>query len=204
MHLFYFLRCPATRRKALDFLQAAALNWSLGTPLFTDLPALSCYNAFDGLARNAVLLQIPAQLLESDDSMSLFIQTQNQENQGVSSSLPSHLAPTALQKTVKHHPWIDLLPFPKLRDNILQGLQSGQLDEDRLVDDLLCHFIDSAGTQTSSLIIWGNSWDMSGWELSQEFLAKWAFLFDGCREVLEATNHWRMQRSEMRLEYILN
>lgn len=33
--------------------------------------------------------------------------------------IPGNLRPTALQCEVLHHPWIDLLPVPKMRDNLI-------------------------------------------------------------------------------------
>ncbi|KAJ0114227.1 hypothetical protein J7T55_008065 [Diaporthe amygdali] len=37
-------------------------------------------------------------------------------------SLPQTLRPTSLQVAIPHHPWIDLIPIPPFRDNILKAL----------------------------------------------------------------------------------
>lgn len=55
-----------------------------------------------------------------------------------SGSLPDALRPTATQRRVLHHPWIDVLPHPQLRDNIIDALSDDT--SDRHVDEFeLCH-----------------------------------------------------------------
>jgi hypothetical protein len=201
--LFYMLRCPEPRQKAIDFLLAASTHWSLNAPRLGGLPGVSRFNAFDALARNALVLGIPVELLESDDGPSPFVQPRYAA-MVPSRNFPGQLAPTHLQRTVMHHPWLDLFPVPGMRDNMLRGIQLGLLDEDQLCQELVCDLLDLDASSTASVLVWGDSWDVSGWEFSPEFFRKWAFLLQGCAEVLAATNSWREKRHELRIELVLN
>ncbi len=137
--LFYLLRCHGIREQALSFMQRALADWSLSLPVPRDLPTLTRLNAFDALARNALVLGISVESLESDDVDSLFFRERPllPATDGTVRSFPAHLSPTALQRTVKHHPWLDLFPIPRMRDNILQGIQDGVLDEEVLCNELV-------------------------------------------------------------------
>ncbi|KAK1633264.1 hypothetical protein BDP81DRAFT_483321 [Colletotrichum phormii] len=192
--IYYLLRCSGIRENVAEFLKRASSNWTLGVPTPRDLPALTRVNAFDALARNALVLGIPVDLIESDDGDFLFIH-QGPARPGSSNEvLPPHLSPTALQRTVKHHPWLDLFPMPKMRDNILRGIEAGEVDEDELCNALVCDLLDLDSPSKSSLVIWGDAWDLNGWELGPEFFRKWGGLLQGCPEMLAATNYWRQKR----------
>lgn len=183
------------------------MAWSIGRPKLADLPVVTRLNAFDALARNSTILHISPDLLGSDDGNSPFLmQGPPQPNADAAGSpnFPSHLAPTALQKRVTHHPWLDLFPIPNMRDNILRGLEAGLLDEDELSDGLVCDLLNLEATSAASLVIWGDSWDIAGWEFSPAFFVKWAPLLRGCGEVLRATNYWRERRRAPRLEFVLD
>ncbi|KAH8807314.1 hypothetical protein F5884DRAFT_340278 [Xylogone sp. PMI_703] len=52
-------------------------------------------------------------------------------------TLPPSLYPTQLQQQVPHFGWIDLFPFPQLRDNIILCFENDYIDEDTLVTDLI-------------------------------------------------------------------
>ena len=108
---------------------------------------------------------------------------------------PESLQPTTLQFSKEHHPWIDLFPFPRLRDNILMAIEEpGVCDEDELCHDL-CHYSGDKGSR-AGLVVWGEASNPYNWELSTEFLEKWGYLLYACPELLEATNHWRARRNE--------
>ncbi|KAL2836872.1 hypothetical protein BJY01DRAFT_238087 [Aspergillus pseudoustus] len=49
-------------------------------------------------------------------------------------SIPQSSRPTLLQRAVPHHPWLDILPFPPMRDNLVRAGNS--LDDDELCLDL--------------------------------------------------------------------
>lgn len=112
--------------------------------------------------------------------------------------LPLALRPTQIQRQIPHHPSLDLLPDPQMRDNLIRA--SGTYDEDELCADLLGMFSCSNGR--SGLIIWGEPWDPSGWEVTEPFAKHWGWALRGCDELLWATNQWRHKRGEPSLEFV--
>ncbi|GJC87783.1 hypothetical protein ColLi_10621 [Colletotrichum liriopes] len=96
---------------------------------------------------------------------------------------------------IVHHPWIDLFPFPRLRDNVLLGVAAGLLDDDELCADIL-EVKDEDLSGRPSLIVWGEPSDWMAWEANEAFFRKWGFLARGCHEILRSTNHWRAKRGE--------
>ncbi|KAI1126279.1 hypothetical protein F5Y10DRAFT_278907 [Nemania abortiva] len=111
--------------------------------------------------------------------------------------LPSALLPTALQQTVPHGDWIDLLPCAEGRDRLIQA--AGTFDEDELWADCIGGLYEGFPddeVERRGIIAWSPPWDMTGWELSEGFVRKWGWLVEGVPGVLEATNRWRVQRGE--------
>lgn len=201
--IFTIVQCPQIRDNLRDYLQRAFTNWGLNLPTVVDLPNVTRLNTFDALARNALALQIPFEYLESDDYNSLF-NIRGPQSPGEKLRLPTHLLPTQLQRAVTHHSWLDLLPIPGVRDNILRGIESGEYDEDQLCEAFCCDLLDFGSGTKALLIVWGESWDARGWEFSPEFFRRWGALLRGCPEVLDATNYWRERRGEMKIGYVLN
>jgi hypothetical protein len=183
----------------VEFLHQAFVNWHFNYLNPRLLPSLTRLNALDALLRNALVLKIPVEYLETDDHDSIF-------NSPCLSSqvLPTDLCPTTLQNTVTHHSWLDLFPIPGFRDNILQGISTGELDETQLSEELCCELLNLDATSTANLVIWGEAWDASSWECSPEFFQRWGHLLKGCPQVLDATNHWRRKRGEMIIEFPLS
>jgi hypothetical protein len=126
----------------------------------------------------------------SDDMISPFC-----KGFDVSPSTPPQLWPTALQRSVKHHPWIDLYPFPQMRDNILRNGESW--DDTELCTDL----IQCSGEEgeRSGMIVWGEPHDPANWEVSKNFVQKWGWVVAGCWDLFQSTNSWREKRGEPRL-----
>jgi hypothetical protein len=112
-------------------------------------------------------------------------------------SLPPALRPTDYQSQIPHHPWLDLLPDPTLRDNLIRA--EGVYDQEQLCADIIGLF--GAGNGRSGLIIWGEPWDPSGWEVTKPFLKYWGWALRGCDELLRATNYWRGKRGELSLRF---
>ncbi|KAH6652261.1 hypothetical protein BKA67DRAFT_538081 [Truncatella angustata] len=50
---------------------------------------------------------------------------------------PETLRPTRLELTLPHHPWIDMFPLPRMRDNVLSATATCLIDEDELCGDLM-------------------------------------------------------------------
>lgn len=96
-------------------------------------------------------------------------------------NLPPHIAPTLQQQLVPHKPYVDMLPWPSLRDRML--ISSVAINEAEFVTDLY------------SLRVWGSiPWEPAGWEIRPEFARKWWFLMDD--SIISTTNFWRGQRGE--------
>lgn len=185
--------------RVLDFLRNAYVHWSLGRPIPRDLPAVTRLNALDALLRNATILRIPVQFLEADDFDSPFNSFEPSPSAG-GPALPKDLCPTALQRSVTHHSWLDLFPFPGLRNNVLRGIQAGVYDEDVLCEQLCCDLLNLGADTVASVVIWGDSWDARGWEFSASFFSRSGMLLQGCPEVLETTNYWRGTRGVRRIQ----
>ena len=96
-------------------------------------------------------------------------------------NLPQAIAPTSQQQLIPHKPYVDMLPWPSLRDRLLKSLSV--INESEFVMDLV------------SLKVWGiTPWDPMGWEFAPEFVRKWWFLMDD--GILHSTNFWRAQQGE--------
>lgn len=107
--------------------------------------------------------------------------------------VPLALRPTALQRQVAHHPWIDLCPQPSLRDALLRRLH--ELDEDEF-----CHhmFLQSHMSDDGmiGMVVWGEAWDPASYEMSATMVRKWPWLADECPDIIRTTNYWRATRRE--------
>lgn len=173
------------------FEEFAHAMYAARVPQITLLPSLSQFNVIRALQENIkVLGLLPDEL--SDDAISPF----NSPNSLRFASSPPHqipssLAHTQLQVTTIHHPWIDLLPIPALRDNLLRrGLES--FDEDEL-----CHDIRGRTPgHNPGMLVWRDPWDVSGWEVTPAFVRSWGWALVGCWHLLRSTNAWRAKRGE--------
>ncbi len=103
-----------------------------------------------------------------------------------SSETPATLSPTELQSRLPHFPYVDLIPFPSMRDQLLKSSQS--IDRDEIWLDLAM----------GGFSVWGiTPWDKRGWEVHVDFAKKWWWLMTD--EVLDESNFWRLQRGEEKL-----
>ena len=107
------------------------------------------------------------------------------------SKLPTALQPTELQHITPHHPWIDLLPMPRMRDNIFCK------DVESFDEEELCHAMRGQAPENNpSLLVWRDPWDPTGWEVTEEFIMSWGWVIAGCTDLLRSTNSWRARRGE--------
>jgi len=138
-------------------------------------------------------------------------------------SLKPDLQPTRAQVLVRHEPWIDVLPFPGLRDALIgavaaalaapgpvapaqapaEGGGEERCDFDTQIEaefwtDVVCG---------EALVCWGGvrgaedgsgaPWDARSWEARGWFLEKWAALLgEGGGELGRASRWWRSARGE--------
>jgi hypothetical protein len=171
---------------------------SIRTP--ADFGALVRLNVIYGFNNNARILGIRFNELHREGYISPF-----NNPEGVASSrmetallIPSDLRPTALQTSMVHHPWLDILPMPGMRDNILRLVATDSIDEYELCADMM-NMEDSKDDNQAPIMVWAESCYARGWEFSPAFLRKWACLWQNCPEVLDATNFWRERRGRPRI-----
>jgi hypothetical protein len=116
--------------------------------------------------------------------------------------LKTHLRPCAAQLMYKHHPYIDVLPFPTFRERLIKlaCAEEPMIDEDELCKDL----------ENDGLICWGSSlgggsavkgsgapWDIRSWEAQDWFMKKWWILIGGAEgEIYKQTQWWCEMRGE--------
>ncbi|KAK2470315.1 hypothetical protein H9L39_17932 [Fusarium oxysporum f. sp. albedinis] len=182
---YLLLPTPESREAFHKFTPRAYRNYKDGVPRLDHLNILVKVNVLAAFAHNATLLGFNSQGLCCPKLVSPF----NQAGPDVlqpSQPYLDWLRPTALQLTVRHHPWIDLIPVPRLRDNILLSIRKGLHDIIALAVDILD--VQDRGSEAACLIVWGESWNPNGWEISVPFLRKWGGLLEGCSEMLVATN----------------
>jgi hypothetical protein len=90
--------------------------------------------------------------------------------------IPVHLQPTLAQILIPHHAYLDLLPFPTLRERVITLAATAppvfrpmDLKKDILRGGLYCHNnYDRPGAM--------QPWDMRSWEMAPWFLRKWRLL----------------------------
>ncbi|CAH0046904.1 unnamed protein product [Clonostachys solani] len=178
--------------------EVAWCEYVTGKIILRRLPTILSINVFHALARNAKDLGVEKSWMIYDSVSSFYSQGARMAVPAIPSATPPcahNLYPTDLQRTVEHHPWIDLFPFPRMRDNILSAIASDGIDEDDLCYDL-CDVDETGPLPKASLIIWGNAWDPRAWEVSEGFWRKWGWILDGCEEMMVTTNYWRQKRGE--------
>jgi hypothetical protein len=166
-----------------------------GSPRADTLLSLVQFNMTRALVANAKILGITKRLM-SRQARSRFAST------GVETafidSLPPSLQPTIFQLTIPHHSWIDLIPVPEIRDNLLH-LDVNSYDAAQLCRDMR-GFQEVAGGR-GGVAVWGQSWDPHGWEISPAFAQKWPWVVQRCERLLKSTNYWRGIRGEPPLQF---
>ena len=114
----------------------------------------------------------------------------------------THLRPCATQLMYRHHPYIDVLPFPTFRERLIKlaCAEEPMVDEEEMCKDL----------ENDGLICWGSSlgggsaatgsgapWDIRSWEAQDWFMKKWWILIGGAEgEIYKQTRWWREMRGE--------
>jgi hypothetical protein len=156
------------------------------------LLSLVPFNATRALIMNARVMGLTQEFMVPDALSRIAYQNfDGMENR----SVPFSLKPTDLQLCVSHHPWIDILPWPEIRDNLLRR-DENSYDKKELCRDL--RGFQAVADGRGGMIVWGDPWDPRGWEITEAFALKWPWVVNGCHEVLESTRRWRTVRGETR------
>ncbi|RAL03716.1 uncharacterized protein BO80DRAFT_422648 [Aspergillus ibericus CBS 121593] len=140
------------------------------------------FNFIKALIQNLRLFDLTSEQLH-DDAISPF-NVAGPWPHDFEASLPLSLRATVVQRTVSHHPWLDLLPDAQMRDNLIRAGES--YDETQLCLDMKGH----------GIIVWRDPWDASGWEISESFARSWGWVLRGCWDLARSTNYWRARRNE--------
>jgi hypothetical protein len=167
----------------------------MGSPRTDHLLVLVKFNVFRALVSNGGDLGYSAGDTMDDDALSPF--SDPSQATRLVRPVPTSLQPTELQRQLPHHPWIDTLPIPGMRDNLLRA--GDTYDDGELCADLVGFF--SASTRRTGMIIWGEPWDPDSWEITESFVKYWGWTIRGCDKLLKATNYWRQRRGEVPLKF---
>ncbi|KIA75645.1 hypothetical protein HK57_00577 [Aspergillus ustus] len=159
------------------------------------------YNFANALFRNMAIFGLTAEHVGPDEAISPFNVAgpwpQHQHQQGLEesdfeSALPPPLRATPTQRLIPHHPWLDFLPSPQMRDNLIAAGDS--YDEQQLCLDMKGYGAVSA--ESTGVIVWQEPWDPEGWEVTEAFARSWGWVLRGCVDLFRATNAWRARRGE--------
>ncbi|PMD45909.1 hypothetical protein L207DRAFT_523369 [Hyaloscypha variabilis F] len=91
--------------------------------------------------------------------------------------IPAHLQPTLPQILFPHHPYLDLLPFPALRERAITFaamFNAMDLKLDVFREGLAC----SPKSRNNEYLGNNQPWDIRSWEVKPWFLRKWRLLLD--------------------------
>jgi hypothetical protein len=172
-------------------------------PLPADhLISLVYYNVYRALIQNVELLGLDLNLMYTDDYPSPFTPLSQSATSAIR-RLPISLEPTELQKTMAHHPQWDIVPDPVVRDNILRYGEENINDIELCLDMVGGGIYSDTGGDTqekTGLIIWGEPWDLEGWEVTEAFARKWGWMLRNA-PITNSTNRWRKARGEDALDF---
>lgn len=116
------------------------------------------------------------------------------------SSQPPVFSPTPLQLRTPHTPWLDSVPDPTFRDNLILATTQELYDADDFCNDMCGGLWEGYNDcERRGFLVWGEPWRVESWEVSEGFARKWGGLLRGCEEMMGATNRWRELRGEERI-----
>jgi hypothetical protein len=125
-----------------------------------------------------------------------------------------------------HPTWINLLPFPRMRDNLIRW--EAYFDHQDFIRDLIGNLLDPVMISSQSpmpplakrnvvprkldiifnddldeinstrngFVLWGDPFREESWEVTPGFLRKWPWAVEGCEKLIQSTNRWRMLRGD--------
>ncbi|PYH85829.1 hypothetical protein BO82DRAFT_380481 [Aspergillus uvarum CBS 121591] len=185
---------PHGSERGRQFELAAYRHYMQGTPQVDHLLTLVKLNVYRALTANLNALGMTdIRGWMHPDATSAF--STLQPSAALDRALPKHLQPTAIQRAVPHHPWLDFFPHPRMRDRLI--VAGDQYDDEELCVDIMGFW--NAGKEDPALIVWGPPWDIANWEMSDAFVRKWGWTVKDCPDLFRATNTWRALRGDKRL-----
>ncbi|KAH8812498.1 hypothetical protein F5884DRAFT_785562 [Xylogone sp. PMI_703] len=190
---------------AAKFRKLGLSPYLRSNPSADHLLSLIQVNVLRGIEDVVYIIGLTPDVLMSDNTESPFTELgrgQHPERRMIESP-PGCLLPTTLQKIIPHHVWIDVLPFPRLRDNILL-LESGiSPHSPKYDDDALCRWMIGVhpDQKEGGLILWGEPWDPASWEITEDFARHWSWMLSGCWDLFKSTNRWRRKRGEKPISF---
>ncbi|OQE24220.1 hypothetical protein PENFLA_c010G00477 [Penicillium flavigenum] len=189
-----FCRNPELSRDLLRrFAKSAYESYARGNPTADHLMTLTKVNVFRAFTQNLRLIGWSEYWMDND-AISLFNTAlpPRPPRPDDNSLIPANLQPTRIQKSIRHHPWLDFFPFPKMRDNLIEA--GDDWDDEQLCHDIMGFWGES--TMDAGMLVWGEPWNVQNWEVTEPFLKKWQWVVRGCPELMDTTNRWRARRGE--------
>ena len=179
----------STKNKMALLEKIALQYYTMGSPRTDLLLNLITLNFTKALMENKRILGLRPNDLH-DDAISPF-NTAGPRQDTCLETLPKSLQPTLIQRSIPHHPWLDLLPIPQMRDNLILA---GEFEE----EEQLCLDMKGSGAPQpgNGIIVWSDPWDPAGWEVTAPFACSWGWVLRGCLDLAVSTNRWRVQRNE--------
>jgi hypothetical protein len=107
-----------------------------------------------------------------------------------------NIHPTKLQLNVPHSLFIDVLPWPSVRDRLIHLTTSGVLDMHTVKMDLVGKLFGCTGAGNTLVIHGDDPLDEESWEMSEYFLQKYHPYVHFERKIIRRTNFWRRHRGE--------
>lgn len=181
---------PATKIRMARLERIALQYYTMGSPRTDLLLDLIQLNFTRALMENTRILGLKSDQLH-DDAISPFNTAGPWQDDSLH-TLPIDLQPTVIQRSIPHHPWLDLLPVPQMRDNLILA---GEFEE----ESQLCLDMKGSGSTRSGrsgIIVWSDPWDPAGWEVTEPFARSWGWVIRNCYDLAHSTNRWRAKRNE--------
>ncbi|KAK4554927.1 hypothetical protein LTR86_008075 [Recurvomyces mirabilis] len=167
----------------------------LGEPKQDELGYTINRNLFQAAFANAGALGISAAAIETEYSA-------RTSRSICAPGMTQALIPIELQYTVEHDQFIDIIPHPRFRYNVLTAIAASRSNVTSLIGSLrrsgLVVVVNGARSR-DGVVIWGPPDNFRSWEISEAFYSVWKHFLVGCDDWLQATNVWRARRAERAL-----
>ncbi|VUC22099.1 unnamed protein product [Clonostachys rosea] len=116
-----------------------------------------------------------------------------------SDQLPVAWRPTMAQITIPHHPMLDFMPWPSVRDRILTMFNMPESTRPPGAQGplALVNFAYDFEDNAEGVRVGSDPYDPESWEVGQVLFERWWFLFD--RGIIETSNRLRKRRGAPQL-----